>query len=75
MKRYADNPFKSGVDSIVSSLTLFDCEGNELKGVTTDNTDARITFQLPLTSDQSQVSLLVGTTDIVTGCEPVDDMR
>ena len=55
MLQYPDNPYKTGVDSTVSALTLYDCQGEELTDVRTDDNEAFITFNLPLTHKYNQV--------------------
>lgn len=56
MIQYSANPFKHGIDSVVTALTLFDCDGNEIKDAKAGKPEDCITFTLPLITNQSEVS-------------------
>lgn len=51
MMVHATNPYKSGVDSLVSSLTLYDCDDKELTHP--QSSSAAVSIQLPLQPDLS----------------------
>lgn len=55
MIQYPDNPYASGVTSTVSALTLYDCEGDEITDVRTGDSEAYVTFNLPLVQQYNQV--------------------
>ena len=64
MIEYATNPFKIGIDSVVTALTLFDCDGNEIKVKETKRPEAHVTFKLPLISNLTQVGFMFLTTTV-----------
>lgn len=55
MIQYATNPFKDDVHSVVTALSLFDCDGKELAVKDIENPAAHLSFQLPMTSNLTQV--------------------
>ena len=57
MIQYATNPFKDDVHSVVTALSLFDCDGKELAVKDIENPAAHLSFQLPMTSNLTQVCI------------------